>query len=99
MAERDRLLSGYWGNTQSGVRIPPSPPKNSFARESGQKSFFFIRSVRDLLTLYHTESKPLKTAIIHIRTIGIPDLKTVCLNRAQPENRRPRFSSSDQKLS
>ena len=60
MAERDRLLSGYWGNTQSGVRIPPSPPKNSFARESGQKSFFFIRSVRDLLTLYHTEPKALK---------------------------------------
>ena len=25
VVERDRLLSGYWDKTQSGVRIPPSP--------------------------------------------------------------------------
>lgn len=30
MVERDRLLSGYWGITQSGVRIPPSPLKAAF---------------------------------------------------------------------
>ena len=27
VVERDRLLSGYWDKTQSGVRIPPSPPE------------------------------------------------------------------------
>ena len=27
VVERDRLLSGYWDKTQSGVRIPPSPLK------------------------------------------------------------------------
>lgn len=30
MVERDRLLSGYWAITQSGVRIPPSPLKIAF---------------------------------------------------------------------
>ena len=34
MAERDRLLSGYWGNTQSGVRIPPTPLKNADPQRS-----------------------------------------------------------------
>ena len=29
VVERDRLLSGYWDKTQSGVRIPPSPLKNA----------------------------------------------------------------------
>ena len=30
VVERDRLLSGYWDKTQSGVRIPPSPLKTAF---------------------------------------------------------------------
>ena len=34
MAERDRLLSCYWGITQSGVRIPPSPLKTAFDTRS-----------------------------------------------------------------
>ena len=34
VAERDRLLSGYWGITQSGVRIPPSPLKTAFDTRS-----------------------------------------------------------------
>ena len=36
MVEWGRLLSGCWGKTQPGVRIPPSPQK-----KTSEKAVFF----------------------------------------------------------